>query len=277
MGDPVRSRPTPFIESLYPARTPPPATLDPSSDAQSSTRAINGEDAMPQAEQAPSSVEGHRNYFLRDEDLEKSLEYSRWLTEPLLSSSTSPSPSSANVTGSAIEADTLDPADLDRRRQRHAEQHANAVRALAAITSLQNANTKDRTRVNIQRCIAEFGRHNTDAVLRPKPASIPLSSSSSQPEDLRQQQANPAPTPRIGPDTGSPEVQVAILTTKITVLARNLQRKDKHNKRNLRLLVHRRQKLLKYLREKERGGPRWQNLVEKLGINDAMWRGEITL
>ena len=82
---------------------------------------------------------------------------------------------------------------------------------------------------------------------------------------------------RAGPDTGSSEVQIAILTTKINVLAANLHKKDKDNKRSLRLLVHRRQKLLQYLRRKERGGPRWQNVVEQLGINDAMWKGEISL
>lgn len=82
---------------------------------------------------------------------------------------------------------------------------------------------------------------------------------------------------RVGPDTGSAEVQVAILTTKINVLADNLGKKDKHNKRNLRLLVHKRQKLLKYLRRKERGGPRWQHLMDKLGLGDAMWKGEISL
>ena len=52
---------------------------------------------------------------------------------------------------------------------------------------------------------------------------------------------------------------------------------DKANKRNLRLLVHRRSKLMRYLRRKERGGPRWQNLVEELGLTEGMWRGQITL
>ncbi|KPI42970.1 uncharacterized protein AB675_2098 [Cyphellophora attinorum] len=63
----------------------------------------------------------------------------------------------------------------------------------------------------------------------------------------------------------------------INVLAANLGGQDKINKRNLRLLVHKRQKHLNYLRKQDRGGPRWRNLVEKLGVNDGMWRGEISL
>jgi ribosomal protein S15P/S13E len=61
------------------------------------------------------------------------------------------------------------------------------------------------------------------------------------------------------------------------VLADNLYKKDKLNKRNLRLMVHKRQKLLTYLRRRERAGPRWRSLVENLGIQDAMWKGEISL
>ena len=87
-------------------------------------------------------------------------------------------------------------------------------------------------------------------------------------------------TPRAGPDTGSSEVQIAILTAKIRNMADQLEatgRQDKHNKRNLRLLVHRRQKLLKYLRKRERGGERWQFLTQTLGLTEGTWRGEISL
>lgn len=84
----------------------------------------------------------------------------------------------------------------------------------------------------------------------------------------------------MGPDTGSSEVQIAILTAKIKTVADFLATRgkgDKHNKRNLRLLVHRRQKLLQYLRRKERGGPRWQHCIETLGLTEGTWRGEISL
>lgn len=146
----------------------------------------------------------------------------------------------------------------------HGNVHKTATRALTLISSLSNGSSSDLTRHNIQRCISTFGRHNTDTALPPRPTSI----------------YNTQPLPpklRAGPDTGSSEVQIAILTAKINVLADNLYKKDKLNKRNLRLMVHKRQKLLAYLQRRERGGPRWRNLVEGLGIQDAMWRGEISL
>ena len=83
---------------------------------------------------------------------------------------------------------------------------------------------------------------------------------------------------RAGPDTGSSEVQIGILTAKIRILADRYageNRNDKVNKRNLRLLLHRRQKLLKYMEKKERGSDRWHNMIEKLGLTEATWRGEI--
>ncbi|EHK99749.1 putative 30S ribosomal protein S15 [Glarea lozoyensis 74030] len=88
-------------------------------------------------------------------------------------------------------------------------------------------------------------------------------------------------TPRAGPDTGSSEVQIAILTAKIKVLADQLEKKggnkDKVNKRNLRIMVHKRQKHLNYLRRKERGSDRWQNLISTLGLTEGTYKGEISL
>lgn len=128
-------------------------------------------------------------------------------------------------------------------------------------------------RANTQRCIETFGRHNTDEILGGRtPTNVP-----------RGPDAMPAavPTPRAGPDTGSSEVQVAILTAKIRALKGELDKtrgnKDRVNKRNLRVMVHKRQKLLKYLRRKEHGGPRWQNLIETLGLTEGTWKGEISL
>jgi ribosomal protein S15 len=188
------------------------------------------------------------NYFLKPEQLADSIQKSKDLTSPL--------------------GDHADPAKNEHEEQEFQKSHDNAVKALESITSLENSSSKDRLRVNVHRCIEEFGRHRTDAILPPKPAS--LQRSSTEPVDT----TVPA---RSGADTGSSEVQAAILTAKINILMTNLHKKDKHNKRNLRLLVHKRQKHLTYLRRRERGGPRWQNLVEKLGINDAMWQGEISL
>jgi ribosomal protein S15 len=157
--------------------------------------------------------------------------------------------------------------------------HARAAEAIARITALDNGSSKDRMRVNITRCVSTFGRHNTDHLLPPR--APPLASPNSPiPHAIRPETNAEAATSRIGPDTGSSEVQIAILTAKIKTVKDFLETRgkhDKHNKRNLRLLVHRRQKLLKYLRTKERGGPRWQHCIETLGLTEGTWRGEISL
>lgn len=67
-------------------------------------------------------------------------------------------------------------------------------------------------------------------------------------------------------DTGSPEVQVALLTTRIKNLTEHLQRhvKDNHSRRGLMLLVGQRNRLLKYLADKEE--KRYLDLIGKLGL-----------
>ena len=67
-------------------------------------------------------------------------------------------------------------------------------------------------------------------------------------------------------DTGSPEVQVAILTSRITTLTEHFKthKKDNHSRRGLLKLVAQRRKLLDYLKGVEEG--RYQNLISRLGI-----------
>ncbi len=67
-------------------------------------------------------------------------------------------------------------------------------------------------------------------------------------------------------DTGSPEVQVALLTERIRQLTEHLKvhKKDFHSRRGLLLMVGQRRRLLRYLREKDFGRYRW--LIEKLGL-----------
>lgn len=67
-------------------------------------------------------------------------------------------------------------------------------------------------------------------------------------------------------DTGSPEVQIAILTEEINVLNQHLSthKKDFHSQRGLLKKVGRRRHLLKYLREKD--VQRYRVLIEKLGL-----------
>ena len=67
-------------------------------------------------------------------------------------------------------------------------------------------------------------------------------------------------------DTGSPEVQVAILTERITNLTEHLKihAKDFHSRRGLLMLVGRRRRLLDYLGRKDR--TRYQTLIGRLGL-----------
>ncbi|MBC2779189.1 30S ribosomal protein S15 [Parasphingopyxis marina] len=67
-------------------------------------------------------------------------------------------------------------------------------------------------------------------------------------------------------DTGSPEVQVAILTERIVNLTEHFKghHKDHHSRRGLLMLVNKRRTLLAYLRGKDEG--RYQDLIKKLGL-----------
>lgn len=67
-------------------------------------------------------------------------------------------------------------------------------------------------------------------------------------------------------DTGSPEVQVAILTERINNLTGHFKShsKDNHSRRGLLKMVSQRRSLLDYLRGKDEG--RYRTLIERLGI-----------
>ena len=67
-------------------------------------------------------------------------------------------------------------------------------------------------------------------------------------------------------DTGSPEVQVALLTKRIKDLTEHLKehKHDHHSRRGLLLLVGRRRRLLNYLAKKDIN--RYRALIEKLGL-----------
>ncbi|GMG83786.1 30S ribosomal protein S15 [Paralimibaculum aggregatum] len=67
-------------------------------------------------------------------------------------------------------------------------------------------------------------------------------------------------------DTGSPEVQIAILTERITNLTEHFKshKKDNHSRRGLLKMVSQRRKLLDYV--KVRDEPRYRSIIERLGI-----------
>ena len=68
-------------------------------------------------------------------------------------------------------------------------------------------------------------------------------------------------------DTGSPEVQVAILTSRIQYLTEHLKehKKDHHSRRGLLKLVGQRRNMLDYLRRKDI--ERYRSLIERLGLS----------
>lgn len=70
-----------------------------------------------------------------------------------------------------------------------------------------------------------------------------------------------------GTDTGSPEVQVTLLTKRIQQLAEHLKghKKDLSSRRGLLGLVNKRRKLLMYLRRKDE--KRYQSITKKLGLS----------
>lgn len=67
-------------------------------------------------------------------------------------------------------------------------------------------------------------------------------------------------------DTGSPQVQIAILSERITALQKHLEKhaKDQHSRRGLLLMVGKRRRLLNYIRAHEQG--EYEKIVEKLGL-----------
>ncbi|RDA87887.1 hypothetical protein CP532_1726 [Ophiocordyceps camponoti-leonardi (nom. inval.)] len=207
----------------------------------------DAEEAVPtEVRELPTSLH-LRNYLVSGKELDEAFEHAYVITKPK----------------ERTIADTLDPLPPQRS---HEENHERAKIAMERIMAIENGNAKNRFHVNVQRILEEFGRHETDKFLAPRPPSIDKA---------------PEPVPRAGPDTGSSEVQIAILTVKIRKLAAELKkegnRKDQHNKTNLRKLVHRRQKLLQYMLRKERGSGRWMHMIEKLGLTPATWEGQITI
>ncbi|KAI3540219.1 ribosomal protein S15 [Colletotrichum paranaense] len=240
-GDPIHGIPTPFVESFDSAGQAP--TTKPVKDD-------NG-NIISDPRPLPTSP-GLLNHLVDEKELQAVIDKAYILTKPVKSEI----------------RELADPAMEALADQKHELVHAKAVEALKRILSMDNANSKILLHTNIKRCVEEFGRHNTDKFLTKKPKSALVDPKA------------PKPPIRGGPDTGSSEVQVAILTAKIRKLSHELSQnrgyKDKHNKRNLRVLCHRRQKLLKYMERSERGSGRWTHLLEKLGLSPATYKEQIS-
>jgi len=238
LGDPIRGVPTPFTESFSSAGQSP------------LSKPRVGSDGKRIEEPHPLPTSPHiLNHLVHKEELEAAVETAFALTKPMESGYT-----------------VANPEEMEKSLDQHTAEHAKAVEALQRILDLEKGSAKDRRHANIQRCVETFGRHKTDLTLPPKPLS-------------RGQEREEKPV-RGGPDTGSSEVQIAILTAKIHALASELERnkgyRDKVGKRNLRLMVHRRQKLMAYMERKERGSARWQHMVAELGLTEATYKGQIS-
>lgn len=226
--DPIKGADTPFTLSIL---SPPPAP--PSLNREKAILASGQE--LP-VDIADAWKGARKNFFLKTDDIESFISRSQVLSAPRHDPMADPS----------IEAEAR-------------QKHENAVAAIKRITALGNASSADLTRLGKQTVIDTFGRHVTDHQLKPDPQ-----------HEQRFKNMLENKTPRIGPDTGSSEVQAAILTIKIRKLAKHVEenKKDKHNKRNLRLLCHRRQKLLRYLRKSDKGGARYRNVMAAIGLDD---------
>ncbi len=74
---------------------------------------------------------------------------------------------------------------------------------------------------------------------------------------------------RADKDTGSPEVQVSLITGRIKYLTDHFKdhKKDFHSRRGLQSLVNKRRKLLKYLKRADQS--RYQTLIQSLGLRDS--------
>ncbi|KAI1878921.1 hypothetical protein JX265_003098 [Neoarthrinium moseri] len=247
-GDPVRGLPTPFVESFDSA----------GQAALSRPRVDMHGNPIEDPHPLPTSPHILNNLVSRRE-LDDAARHAYELTRPL--------PPDAPL---GVELDAADPEAQARHQARldaHDQSHAAAVEALTRIVDLNSGSAKDRRHANIRRCVETFGRHQTDQTLRPRALARGV-----------EREEKPV---RGGPDTGSSEVQIAILTAKIRALANALETgrgyKDKVGKRDLRLMVHRRQRLLQYMERKERGSDRWHHMLQTLGLSPATWKGQITL
>ena len=248
LGDPIRGVSSPFVESFD--TVVPQAVQMNVEEVDLETLKENPDKPPPSP--AHASEESHLDHGIKQDELARTIESSRLLTEPP-GMEQSLSDEEAAVKG------------------RWEERHANAAEAVQRVVSLANASNEHRTKKNIARIVDKFGRHHTDLTLKPKAPAVAKRNLFIE---------SPEPTPRAGPDTGSSEVQIGILTAKIRVLADRFEgenRNDKINKRNLRLLLHRRQKLLSYMERKERGSERWHHMIETLGLTPACWKGQIAV
>jgi small subunit ribosomal protein S15 len=120
---------------------------------------------------------------------------------------------------------------------------------------------RDASRMRRSRASDLAGRHPGQArQINPQHEDLPMSITAERKTALLQEYAT---KPN---DTGSPEVQVAVLTERINNLTGHFKShaKDNHSRRGLLKMVSQRRSLLDYLKGKDEG--RYKSLIERLGI-----------
>lgn len=123
------------------------------------------------------------------------------------------------------------------------------LETFSRVIDLRNASSKGIMLENMRRCIATFGNDHIN-----------------QNSTLPSHQG----------DTGKPEVQAAILTTRIRLLIDHLRNnsRDTQNKRSLTMLVHQRSKILKYL--KKLSETRYYSILPRLGLTPKAIEMEVS-
>ena len=111
-----------------------------------------------------------------------------------------------------------------------------------------------------------FGERKLQPPLDGRPVYLKKSQEERNMIDKAKKQAIMAEYGRTEGDTGSPEVQVAVLTARINELTEHLKanKKDHHSRRGLLKMVGHRRSLLAYLKKKD--SERYRSLIERLGL-----------
>lgn len=119
------------------------------------------------------------------------------------------------------------------------------------------------------RCLVEFGRWTRGRCYNPPDpllSGAPFRDETRQARDMKTTQKVVAEFGAHDSDTGCPEVQVALLTGRISHLTDHLRehKHDHHSRRGLLMMVGKRRRLLKYLRRTDMD--RYRKLIAKLGL-----------
>lgn len=153
--------------------------------------------------------------------------------------------------------------DLARRVAEETPAQVHASEQLMRVLDLRNADSRGIRTTNVRRIVEVFGG--------------PVDPDTT---------ATAATTTTAGErlDTGSPAVQAAILTHRIRLLATHIadNPRDVHNRKNLRELVHKRAKVLRYLKRRvgRKGGEGegvYEALLDKIGVDRRAVEGEVVV